>query len=154
MALKNSYLLCYLLHQACTTHSPRVKCGPRKLLVRPTKPDIFVNLLALALREIWIWHPCIRPWRSQFILQAIFIFKRSKKSIQTSKVKRLKKIPVVDAPTSHLVICQVLPIDKNKCNLLVNDFYRIKLTTKYCTFGKGNLKSLKFELRASRGNYI
>ena len=60
----------------------------------------FCKFTCFGLREIWIWHPCIRPWRSQFIPTAIFIFKRSKKSIQTSKVKRLKKIPVVDTNLS------------------------------------------------------
>jgi len=52
--------------QACTTYGPRAKCGPRKLLIWPAKPQIVFNLSTLALgyvaknflarHEIWVVH--------------------------------------------------------------------------------------------------
>jgi len=38
------------LEQACTTYGPRAKCGPPRLLIWPTKPQILFSLLASLIK--------------------------------------------------------------------------------------------------------
>jgi len=38
------------LDQACTTYGPRAKCGPRKLLIWPAKPQILRSLLVSLIK--------------------------------------------------------------------------------------------------------
>ncbi len=55
-------LVSYNLDQACTTYGPRAKCGPRKLLIWPAKPQIVFSLLVSLIKTPFEWVNSYQLW--------------------------------------------------------------------------------------------
>jgi hypothetical protein len=52
----------HALSQACTTYGPRAKCGPRKLLIWPSKPQILFSLLVSLIKTPFEWIKTYQLW--------------------------------------------------------------------------------------------